>query len=171
MRVETQALRTRARILLVIFIILLVLSGLTTIPIQWEMDLLHNTIGEGTFMERMWPALAQWISFIHQGVMATAQEYPFMLYGLDWLAFAHIVIGIAFIGPLRDPVKNLWVIEFGMIACILVIPTALIFGPMRGIPFFWRLIDSAFGVFGILPLWLTHRTILRIIALEQHGTG
>jgi hypothetical protein len=35
------------------------------------------------------------------------------------------VIAIAFIGPWRDTVKNIWVIEFGMIACVLVVPFAL----------------------------------------------
>jgi hypothetical protein len=47
----------------------------------------------------------------------------------------------------------------------------MIFGPLRGIPFFWRLIDSAFGVFGIIPLWLSRRYVQQIIALERHGTG
>jgi len=67
---------------------------------------------------------------------------------------------------LRDPVKNLWVVEFGMIACILVIPTAFIFGPMRVFPLFWRLIDSSFGIFGIILLLIAYASIRRIIALE-----
>ena len=33
-------------------------------------------------------------------------------------------------------------------------PWALVFGSLRGIPFFWRLVDCSFGVFGFLPLWL-----------------
>jgi hypothetical protein len=45
---------------------------------------------------------------------------------------------IFFIGPLKDPIKNIWVIELGMIACFLVIPWAFIFGAFRGIPLFWR---------------------------------
>lgn len=96
----------------------------------------------------------------------THRLYPFIAYGTDWLAFAHIVIAIAFVGPLKDPAKNIWVIEFVMIACVLVLPLALIFGPVRGIPFFWRLIDCSFGVFGFIPLWLIHRAIRRIAALE-----
>ena len=55
-------------------------------------------------------------------------QYPFLLYGYDWLAFAHFVLAILFIGPYRDPVKNIWIIEFGLIACILVIPFALVAG-------------------------------------------
>jgi hydrogenase/urease accessory protein HupE len=86
-----------------------------------------------------------------------------MLYGTDWLAFAHIVIAIAFFGAIRDPVRNIWVVEFGMIACMLVVPLALIWGGVRSIPFFWRLIDCSFGVFGILPLWLARRNTRRLI--------
>jgi hypothetical protein len=87
-----------------------------------------------------------------------------MAYGTDWLAFAHFVIAIAFIGPWRDPVKNVWVIEFGMIACVLVIPFALVMGQIRGIPLGWRLIDCSFGVVGFVPLWFVRR---RIHALER----
>ncbi len=80
-----------------------------------------------------------------------------------------IVIAVAFVGPLRDPVRNLWVVEFGMIACVLVVPLALICGPLRGIPFFWRLIDCSFGVLGIIPLWLCRRAILEIRRREMEG--
>jgi hypothetical protein len=46
-----------------------------------------------------------------------------------------------------------------MICCVLVILLALICGPLRGILFFWRLFDCAFGVFCIVPLWLARRNI------------
>lgn len=85
-----------------------------------------------------------------------------MAYGTDWLAFGHIVIGLAFLGVLRDPIRNRWIVEWGMIACALVIPLAMICGPIRGIPFYWRLIDCSFGVFGIIPLALARSYILRL---------
>ncbi len=44
-----------------------------------------------------------------------------------------------------------------MISCALVIPWALIFGQIRGIPALWTLVDMSFGVFGIIPLWLARR--------------
>ena len=78
----------------------------------------------------------------------------FMAYGTDWLAFAHVIIAVAFIGPWRDPVRNRWVVTFGLIACAAVIPMALVFGPLRGIPVYWLLIDCSFGVIGFIPLWL-----------------
>jgi hypothetical protein len=72
------------------------------------------------------------------------------------------VIAIAFIGPLRNPVKNIWVIEFGMIAYVLLIPWGMTFAILRGIPSFWLPIDFSFGVFGFLPLWLARKYILEL---------
>ena len=168
---DPRILRRRINRLLWFFIVCLVLSGLTAFPIKTETDVLQELAGEGSAVESWWPEMARWISFVHRGVSETSRAYPFMFYGTDWLAFAHIVIAVAFIGPLRDPVKNVWVVEFGMIACILVVPLALISGPIRGIPFFWRLIDCSFGVVGIVPLWLARRLILRVVELEREDPG
>ena len=49
-----------------------------------------------------------------------------------------------------------------VIACVLVIPLAVIVNPIRGIPFFWTLVDCSFGVFGIIPLWIVRHDILQI---------
>jgi len=89
----------------------------------------------------------------------TGEQYPFLAYGTDWLAFAHIVIAIAFLGPLKDPVRNTWVVDFGIIACVLVIPLALICGPIRGIPWGWQLVDCSFGVLSLIPLLIVRRMI------------
>jgi hypothetical protein len=163
----TQLLRKRVRVLIILFIVALAFSGLTAFPLQLEINILQQLIGPGTWMERLWPALAYWIGFVHQGLTETDRLYPFIAYGTDWLAFAHIVIAVAFVGPLRDPVKNLWVIEWAMIACALVVPLAMICGPIRGIPFFWRLLDCSFGVLGIIPLWLVRSDIKRLARLES----
>jgi hypothetical protein len=142
----------RIKIILFLFIIALIISGLTAFPLQWETTFLNQWFGTGTFMERLFPALSYWISHVHKGLTEAYRTYPFIPYGTDWLAFSHIAI--AFIGPLRDPVKNIWVVELGMIVCILIVPTALICGSIRGIPLFWRMIDCSFGIFGIIPLWI-----------------
>jgi hypothetical protein len=168
---ETQSLKKQVRRLLWFFIAALVLSGVTAFPLRWEITILQRLFGPGTFVESLWPAMAEWISLVHLGITETYRRYPFMAYGTDWLAFAHIVIAIAFWGPIKDPVKNIWVVECGMIACVLVIPLAMIWGPIRGIPFFWRLIDSSFGVVGIIPLWAAHNDIRRIAELEQATHG
>jgi len=164
---DIDILRRRIKILLWLFIVGLIISGLTAFPIKVEVDFLQKVLGEGSATESWWPQLAQWISFVQRGITEASREYPFLFYGTDWLAFAHIVIAIAFIGPLRNPVKNIWVVNFGMIACILVIPVALICGSIRGIPFFWRLIDCSFGVFGIIPLYFARKYTLRVIELEK----
>ncbi len=164
---ETGRLRRRIRFFVAFFIIALAVSGLTAVPLQWEISILNDLFGEGTAFGAQLPALAYWLSFVYKGITSVSQEYPFMTYGTDWLAFAHIVIAIAFLGPLRDPVRNIWVIEFGMIACVLIIPTALVFRSLRGIPFFWQIIDCSFGVFGIVPLYIVRSDIRRLMVVEQ----
>ena len=161
-----KGLLIRTRLFLALFVVALVASGLTAVPIVWEVNLLDKLVGEGTFMERWFPSMANWISLVHKGITDTNRAYPFIFYGNDWLAFGHVVIAIALLGAIRDPLKNVWVVEFAMIACVLVIPTALVCGHFRCIPIFWRLIDCSFGVVGIIPLSIAHRYI-RLMDLEQ----
>jgi len=142
----------RARLWLIVFMSGLVLSGMTAFPLQTEVRWL-STLSHGRFL---------WIERVNEGLCATNAHYPFLAYGTDWLAFAHLVLAIAFIGPYIDPVRNKWVIDFGLIACAAVIPLALIAGQVRGIPFGWRLIDCGFGVFGSIPLVLCRRLITKI---------
>jgi len=127
-----------------------------------EVRLLNEWFGAGTAAGDTLPPLADWLARVGEALDAVDRDYPLLLYGTDWLAFAHLVIAVAFIGPLRDPVKNVWVIDFGMIACAAVIPLALICGPIRGIPFWWLLIDCSFGVVGIVPLAIVRHMIGRL---------
>lgn len=151
----------RIRILITLFILGLLASGLTAFPLQWELNVLTQLVTSPISpLPSLWPELVAWIALVNRALQETYAQYPFLAYGTDWLAFAHIVIAVAFVGPLRDPVRNVWVIEFGMIACVLVVPLALIMGPLRGIPFFWTLVDCSFGVLGFIPLWLCRRAIL-----------
>ena len=159
------SLRREARVFLALFIAGLVLSGLTAVPIRTEVPLLQKVAGEGSWVKDRWPAVAAWVSHVDRGVAEVGREQPFLFYGTDWLAFGHIAIAVFFLGPLRDPVRNLWGIHAGMIACVLVIPWALVFGPIRGIPLFWRLIDCSFGAVGIVPLYLASRCARRIVEL------
>ncbi len=152
----------RIRFLLIFFICVLSVAGLTAIPLRWELRLLNQWLGINSFLTPILPSLAEWISRVNDSVQNGYGQYPLLAYGTDWLAFAHLVIAVAFIGSLRDPVRNIWVIEFGMIACLLIFPWALIFGIVRHIPWFWTLVDMSFGIFGIIPLWLVRRDILRL---------
>jgi hypothetical protein len=137
---------------IIFFMIILFLSGLTAIPAESELLFLSRCFSPETM-------IGKWIEKIYTGLAKTNNDYPFIAYGFDWLAFAHFVLAILFIGPLRDPVRNKWIIEFGIIACLLIIPFALIAGSFRGIPFWWRLIDCSFGILGIVPLLICKRKI------------
>ena len=143
-------LRRRIRCLTGFFILGLVLSGATAIPLPPEVNWLTNLFptADGS------SAIAPWLNRVHDALIQTQTQHGFLFYGTDWLAFGHFAIAIVFIGAWRDPVRNRWLFDFGLIACVLVVPYALIFGGMRGIPIWWRLVDCSFGVFGGIPLWL-----------------
>ena len=144
--------------MLIFFIVALVLSGVTAFPIQWELgwaiQLLETWNVEGVLFE--------WMDRVNAGVNAAYEEAPFIGYGTDWLAFGHLVIAVAFIGPLINPIKNKFIIQFGMIASVMIIPMALIAGPIREIPFWWQIVDCSFGVFGFLCLHYCYRLILKL---------
>jgi hypothetical protein len=156
MQISSKIHLKRARIWLSLFIFGLVISGLTAFPLETELKWL------GTQVEGSHSAIADWIRTCRDAVTDSNFNYPFLSYGTDWLAFAHLVLAMAFIGPLIDPEKNIWVIHFGMLACIAVFPLALIAGPIRGIPIYWQLIDCSFGVIGLIPLFFVRYHTLRI---------
>ncbi len=151
-----EKLKYKIKVLIIAFIICLVVSGITAFPIETELQFLnkHLSIFPGP--------VRNWLQDIFFAVKTTNSNFPFLSYGTDWLAFAHIVIAISFIGPLRDPIKNIWVIEFGIISCLLVIPLAFIAGPIRGIPFYWQIIDCSFGVIGLIPLTRCRKLIIQL---------
>ena len=140
------------------FILSLFVSGLTAIPVDQELSYLLRWFSMDTPIYR-------WLIRVLDAYREVDRTYPFLLYGYDWLAFAHIVLAILFIGPFRDPVKNIWVIEFGLIACVLVIPLALIAGHFRGIPVGWRLLDCSFGLLGFIPLSISYGRARRLSLL------
>lgn len=156
----------RCRIALAVFIVGLVLSGVTAFPLLIELRFLGRLLG---VVPRMAPAasgLRLWIATVLQGLERTHTDYPWLAYGTDWLAFAHVAIAVFFIGPLMDPVRNKWIIQAGLIVCALVVPLALIAGQVRGIPFGWRLIDCSFGIIGALPLLYCLR-LIRILEADR----
>lgn len=116
----------------------------------------------------MLPQVYAWLNRIAEALADTSARYPFLAYGTDWLAFGHLVIAVAFVGPYRDPVRNRWIIDMGLIACVGVFALALLAGPVREIPLYWRLVDCSFGFFGAIPLLLVRR---RIDRLEQATTS
>ncbi|OQQ18634.1 hypothetical protein B0675_17175 [Streptomyces sp. M41(2017)] len=161
---DRAALLKGIRAWLVFFVVSLVLSGATAFPLVHELRWTEDLLRSLSVPEHL-PALTDWIERVRRGLDTADADYPFLLYGTDWLAFAHLVIAVAFYGPYRDPVRNIWVVEFGMIACAGIVPLALICGPVRGIPFWWTLIDLSFGVLGVIPLYVVRKKIKRLEAL------
>jgi hypothetical protein len=133
-------------------------SGITAFPVEMELHWLRP------HFHRLPDFASGWLDEVYAGIRETNIRRPFLAYGYDWLAFAHIVIALAFLGPLRDPVKNIWIIEWSMICCVLVLPLALIAGPVRGIPFFHQVVDCCFGLFGLIPLLIVRRKIKQLEA-------
>ena len=147
---------------IITFIVFLILSGITAFPIETQLAVAMNNLD-------LLPELVKpWLSKVYTAVHLTNQQYPFMSYGTDWLAFAHVVIAVVFIGPLKDPVRNILVIQFGMIACLMVFPLAFIAGAVREIPMYWRLIDCSFGVIGLIPLYLCYKDIKKLERLNYY---
>jgi hypothetical protein len=143
------------RIHLAGFTALLVLSGISAFPVITEIDFLFNNID-------IFPRfMLEWIAWLHYVIHETPR---LMFYGTDWLAFAHIVIGLFFIPVYIDPVKYKINLRIGMAACFLVFPLAFICGPIRGIPFFHQLIDCCFGLLGFLYLYYILRKINTLTA-------
>ncbi len=161
-------LRRRIKLLLSVFIVGLVLSGVTAFPLETELGLASEFFGiDPSVAPDEYSGFSRWIALIAQGLRETNERFPFLAYGTDWLAFGHLVIALFFIGPLRDPVRNSWVVTAGMIACVAVIPLALIAGEVRGIPLEWRLFDCSFGVLGLVPLWLVRRYTNELVGLDD----
>jgi hypothetical protein len=162
-----EGLQKKIRLLLLLIIAGLIVSGLTAFPIKAQLEIGH------TFIERYnWNnTLTNWLELVYTGILETDSRYPFIAYGTDWLGFAHLIIAVAFIGPFREPVRNIWVIQFGLIACVSIIPFAWIAGEVRGIPYFWRLIDCSFGVVGGLLLWQCQQLIKKLARMTTQTTS
>ncbi|GGH17959.1 hypothetical protein [Mucilaginibacter phyllosphaerae] len=159
---ETQ-LKKKIKCWLIFLIAGLFLSGATAFPIESELAIAVNNL------DAFSPKIQQWLTTIYTAVKTTNAQYPYLSYGTDWLAFAHVILALLFVGPLRDPVRNIWVLQFGMIACVLILPLAFIAGPIRHIPLFWQLIDCSFGVVGIVPLYIAYRYTKQLESITNYN--
>jgi hypothetical protein len=141
--------------------IAIALSGITAFPVYTE---LNFVLQRGWLDTTHFPG--SWLNEVFQGIADTQSKYPFLFYGFDWLAFAHIVIAALFYGVYKDPVRNKFIVDWGIFCCIAIIPLAFICGPIRGIPLLHMLIDCSFGVIGIIPLLICRKLILQLEKIE-----
>lgn len=159
----THILTKKIKRITLLFILLLALSGITAFPLQTELNFLANYFNTTTSSG----LIAQWVDQVNIALNDVNQNYPFLAYGTDWLAFSHIIISLFFIGVYINPVQNIWVTKVGIITCLLVFPVAFIAGNYRGIPLFWQHINCCFGAFGLIPLLLIHQYTNQIISINN----
>ena len=165
-KIKQKQLLLKIRLVTLFFIAALVVSGITAFPVETELRFVMQFLNiEGQNPESL-NALQRWLAFVYEGITTTNAQFPFLAYGFDWLAFAHIAIAVAFIGLYREPVRNKWLVTWAMMCCVGIIPLALICGAIRGIPFFWQLIDCSFGVFGMIPLIYLRKLISKLEKYE-----
>lgn len=143
--------------LLILFIIALILSGVTAFWLEPELRFIIDNFKFGNFIN-------VWLRKVYGALKDVNQEYPFLSYGFDWLAFGHIIIALFFLEVYKKPIENRWVLKSGMYACLLIIPTAFIAGYLRNIPLLWQLIDCSFGVFGFVLLFVIYRKVIQLKA-------
>ena len=155
MQPATQSFHRSIRWWTLFLVFSLFASGLTAIPLRPEVDLLVRVFAQ----QNPPTALGGWLREVQQAVDQVSDRWPFLALGTDWLAFGHIVIGLGFLGLLKDPIRNEWLVTWGFIACALVIPWAWMFGWVHGVPWGWRLIDCSFGLGGAVPLLFIRRAI------------
>jgi hypothetical protein len=148
----------RARLMLGFVAFGLLVSGVTVWPAAPELKLVVRLVWGGGAPHDV---LHAFVLRAIEGLEETNKRYPFMLYAHDWLAFAHIMLAVLFAGAMRDPVRNKWTVQCGLIMCAAVPLLAGVCIPLRGLPPCWFMIDSSFAPVAGLPLWLVLRDIRR----------
>jgi hypothetical protein len=77
------------RIWLTVVITGLFLSGVTAFPLQRELALAVRLCVRLHFAQHE-PGLDMWFLRVSNALADTNARYPFLAYGTDWLAFAHL---------------------------------------------------------------------------------
>ena len=158
-------LRRKIKAVIIITIVGLLLNGISAVPLQTELKiLLSNPDALPAFVRDWW-------MYVQKGVSETSWNYTFMRYGFDWLAFAHLLIAIAFLGPLKDPIKNEWVITWGMIASALSALMALGWEQKRLIPLWWACIDASIAIIAFLILLLCNSWVQQLKRLTEKNSA
>jgi hypothetical protein len=160
---ERRQTLSRVRALLVFYAVALIVSGLTAVPVEWEVrTAIAVGWGDAAPGTSWWPAMHVFLSQVAAAAQDVGARYPYFFYGFDWLAFGICVLGLLFLGAVRDPVRNVLVVKFGLLCCGLVLVFATIVPHLRGLPWFWTFVDGSFGVLGAVPLLLLLRDIRRL---------
>lgn len=148
------------RVLLGIVAFGLLVSGLTCYFLEWEVRFVTQVVWGGSpdtipFMAEEYKLLVK----VGEGLKVLMRDYPEFMLGTDWLGFAHVILAILFAGAMPDPVRNIWIVRFGIVSAVLVVPSAWLFGYMRGLPAIHYFVDASFGIGAVIPLILAHRIL------------
>ncbi len=147
-----------------VFIVGLFLSGLSAIPLVWGVDFTLELLDEIDFHGQIF----SFMSTVQNALHYNDEHFSFMAYGTDWLAFAHFMFAILFTSLLFDAEKNRFILRFGMVASVLILPTALLFGQIRDIPWMWRMVDCSFGVIGFAVLYRVELLLNKVVQLKNN---
>jgi len=162
---EEQIILRKIRFYLILFLLAILFSLHTVVFVEVETELFAKYLGHDTFMEKLYPCVAEWMEHLHLAILETYTSYPVMAYCMDWLSYACVVFAVFLLGAIKNPVRNIWIVQAFMFACILAFFLPFIVGPIRDIPVFWRFIDSSFGIVGFLFLLLPYRLIKKLETL------
>jgi len=143
--------------MLVIVALGLFVSGVTIWPWDIELSFAISTLQAIAGPE----PLIQLLQDIQRDMRLLDESNSFVLYIADWLAFAHLVLTALFLMALKDPIRNVLVVRFGILCSLSVPVLAITCIPMRGIPLFWILIDGSFALCAI-PLWIALKDIRKL---------
>ena len=106
---------SRYRLSLGLFLVGLVISGVTAFPLLSELRLLAHLLGiddPANYAELT--GLRHWIAYVLLGLESTYATYPFIGYGTDWLAFGHLALAWLIAGAWFKPVERSWVLRYSL---------------------------------------------------------
>ena len=127
--------------------------------VEPEIVWINETFGTQSSFGQSLPAVGQWIEVLELSITDTYDKYPAIAYCMDYLALSQLVIAIFIAGAIKDPARNIWIINASLMSCIIMIPFAYLSGHFRGIPSFWVTVDSSFAIAGIIPLLIAKHYI------------
>src|SRR5688572_29077435 len=100
MKTNSVQIQKQIKGMILFFMAALIISGATAIPVEWELKtFLSDPVSDNVVSKLLHQVLI--------AVQETNSKFPFLMYGYDWLAFAHFVIAIAFVGVIKNPVRNI----------------------------------------------------------------
>jgi len=159
------------RIFLFVVLLGVVFSCQMILFVEPQIQWMDKVVRESAIVRQRFPQLVEWIGVLNLSVNDTYQKYPAIAYCMDWLAFAHVFVGLSLLGAIKNPVQNVWAIKTAILTCLLMVPFAFLSGSVRGIPFYWCMVDSSFAVLALIPLSLAMHSINKLKQSQVNSTG